>query len=268
MIVKDYYYSNKEFKLSEIQKGVLKTQNIPNNINVYYDSNNYISHQNCKKNLKDILYSYFQKYNLNYKLSIIQKYSNGKNIIDYGCGNGLFLRYMKNNGYFVQGYELNETAKKKAENKINQKLKNSIHEFDKTDIVTLWHVLEHLKNPLKVLNQLQKKLNSDGIIFIAVPNYKSFDAEYYKCFWSAYDVPRHIYHYSKEGFINYFSRYFKIIGTAPLLFDSYYVSLLSENYKKSSFRFLNAIKIGFQSNWKAKKTANYSSIIYILKKSY
>lgn len=265
MIVQDYYYSNKIFKLLEIEKGILKTQNVPNDIYKYYNDINYIPYQNYKKKLKNILYIIIQKYTMKYKLSIIKKYSNEKNIIDFGCGSGSFLKYMQNNNYDIQGYEPNKIARQQTENKIKKQLSTSIDKLNKTNIITLWHVLEHLKNPLKILNKLKKKLYKNGIILIAIPNYKSFDSIYYKKFWAGYDVPRHIYHYSKQGFINYFSKYFKIIAVIPLFFDSYYISLLSENYKNNSFSFLNAIKIGFQSNWKAKKTGNYSSLIYVLK---
>lgn len=266
MKIKDYYYSNKYFKLLEIKKGILQTQNIPNKLEKYYNNNNYISYTNKKKKLLNYLYSIAQIYNLQFKLSLIKKYSNKQDIIDFGCGNGEFLKYMKKNNYKIQGYEPNKIGQYISKKKLSiEIIKNNIEKLKKSNIITLWHVLEHLENPLSILKNLEKKLNKHGIIIIASPNYKSFDAKYYKKFWAGYDVPRHIYHYSKEGFINYYSKYFKIIGIEHLILDSYYISLLSENYKKSIFKLLKAIYIGFKSNWEAKKTGNYSSLIYILK---
>lgn len=266
MRIQDHYFSKKYFTLSKNPTGILQTKNIPINIEKYYNNNNYISHINNKKTIINYLYSIAQIYNLKFKISLIKKYSNKKNIIDFGCGNGKFLKYMQNHNYQIQGYENNIIGKLEAIKKLSPKnIKNNINELIPSDIITLWHVLEHLQDPLNILKTLETKLKNNGIIIIAVPNYKSFDGQYYKEFWAAYDVPRHIYHYSKESFINYYSKYFKIINISQLLIDAYYISFLSENYKKKSFlNFFNAIKIGFTSNWKAKKTGNYSSLIYIL----
>ncbi|MCB9202412.1 MAG: class I SAM-dependent methyltransferase [Flavobacteriales bacterium] len=265
MKIKDYFYSQEEFTLEKISEGILQTQNIPSDISNYYNSENYISHTNKKQGLKDLLYSKIQRINLKNKLKLIQKYSNKKTILDYGCGNGIFLEFMKSNGYSIQGFEPSNLGKKETEKRLESTLIDNINEIKNTDIITLWHVLEHIENPDEILEKLKSKLNPNGIILIALPNYKSYDAKYYKEFWAAWDVPRHIFHYSKDGAVNYFSKKFKLIDISPLLFDSFYVSLLSENYKKNPLAFLKAFYIGLKSNLKAKKDKNYSSLVYILK---
>lgn len=268
MKIKDYFYSQEIFDVVPSEnEGILKTLNIPTHLSKYYNSENYISHTNNKNGLKEIVYSLIQKQNLKYKFNLIKKFSKGKKLLDYGCGNGIFLEFMKNKGYEIQGFEPSSTGKSETEKRLGIKLASNFDEINKVDVITLWHVLEHIPNPEEILNEFKNKLNDNGILLIALPNYESYDAKIYGEFWAAYDVPRHLYHYSKDGAMNYFSKFFKIITTAPLLFDSYYISLLSENYKQNSFPFLSVLKNGFLSNHKAKKTGNYSSVVYILTKN-
>ena len=267
MKVKDYFYSQEIFDVvPSDNEGILKTLNIPADLSKYYNSENYISHTNNKKGLKEIIYSLIQKQNLKYKFNLIQKFFQGNKIVDCGCGNGIFLEFMKNKGYQIQGFEPSSTGKIETEKRLKIKLASNFDEINKVDVITLWHVLEHIPNPDEILKELKNKLNDDGILIIALPNHESYDAKIYGEFWAAYDVPRHVFHYSKDGAINYFSKFFKVKTTAPLLFDSYYISLLSGNYKQNSFSFLSALKNGFLSNQKAKNDGNYSSVVYILTK--
>jgi len=264
--IKDFFFSKEEFELKEVKNGILETQNIPKDLDRYYNSENYISHTNSKKGIKEILYSIVQKQNLKYKLKLIQKYCTGKSILDYGCGNGVFLDYMKNNNFKIQGFEPSEAGKIETEKLLGITLKKNIDDLEKTDCITLWHVLEHIPNPEEILIKLSEKLNPNGKIIIAIPNYESYDAKYYKEFWAAFDVPRHLFHYSKRGALSFFNDYFKIETTAPLLFDSYYISILSENYKGNSLALFKGFINGFKSNQNAKKDGNYSSVIYVLSK--
>lgn len=271
MKIKDYFLSNEIFEIKETHeyKDVLKTQNIPEDLEKYYQSKEYISHYK-DNTLKSKMYQYVQKLNEKYKLKIINKYKSTGKLLDYGCGDGKFLEFMKNKNFSILGYEPNKKAAKSAENKIGKNnIINSIDciENNSIDIITLWHVLEHIHNPEEILSKLKLKLKNDGCILIAVPNYKSFDAKFYKEHWAAWDVPRHIYHYSKEGAINFFNKNnFKVINTYPLPFDSFYISLISENYSKNYFSLLRFPIIGILSNLKSILNKNYSSLIYILNK--
>lgn len=270
MKIKDHFLTKEIFEVKETQyKGVLKTQNIPENLEKYYESNKYLSHSK-DNSLKSKIYQYTQKLNEKYKLKIISKYKKTGKILDYGCGDGSFLKFMKNNNYSIIGYEPNSKALNNAIYKIGKENTiNSLNDIENNsiDIITLWHVLEHISNPEKILNELKNKLKKNGILIIALPNYKSYDAKYYKENWAAWDVPRHIYHYSKEGAINFFNlNQFDVIHTYPLPFDSFYISLISENYSKNYFSLLRFPFIGILSNIKALKNENYSSLIYILNK--
>jgi len=140
-------------------------------------------------------------------------------------------------------------------------------DFDKHsfDVITLWHVLEHLPKLEEHISIFKKLLKPEGAIIIAVPNYKSYDAEYYKNYWAAYDVPRHLWHFSERSMSNLFSiEKMKVVKILPMKFDSFYVSLLSEKYKSGKMNYLGALKIGWLSNFKAKKSGEYSSLIYVI----
>lgn len=270
MKIKDHFLSNEIF---EIQKSeytdILKTTQIPEDLSKYYESEKYLSHSK-DQSLKSKIYLLIQKLNEKYKLKIINKYKTSGTVLDYGCGDGTFLKFIKDKNFSILGFEPNikaaETAKSKiSENHITTSL-DSV-ENNSLDIITLWHVLEHIPNPEEILSKLRLKLKNDGYIVIAVPNYKSFDAKFYREFWAAWDVPRHIFHYSKKGAIDFFNNHkFEVIHTYPLPFDSFYISLISENYMNNPLGIFRFPFIAALSNLKGMNDGNYSSVIYILKK--
>jgi predicted SAM-dependent methyltransferase len=146
---------------------------------------------------------------------------------------------------------------------IEQLLKFNSQSFD---VITLWHVLEHLPNLENQLSTFKRLLKSNGTLIIAVPNYKSYDALYYKSFWAAFDVPRHLWHFSEDSISKLVSKQnMRVEKTLPMKFDSYYVSLLSEKYKNGVSNIFNAVRVGWLSNFKAKRSGEYSSLIYIVK---
>ena len=169
----------------------------------------------------------------------------------------------------MDGVEPNSKAKKIAEDKSELHLKNSIEEINaQYDVITMWHVLEHVPNLLEYIAKLKLLLKENGVLIVAVPNHKSYDATYYKEWWAAYDVPRHLWHFSKKSISVLFGKAeMKIEKIVPMYFDSFYVSLLSEKYKTGSSNFIKAFFIGLLSNLKAISTKEYSSLIYIIKNS-
>jgi len=271
MKVKDHFFSKEIFEVKEVSDGILKTFPIPKNISKYYESENYISHNQNNKSIKTKIYIFFQKINFKYKKKILNlKIQNKNTILDYGCGNGYFLYYIKNKCNIL-GLEPNENAKKIAQQKLGkEKIINKLSDIPNLslNIVTLWHVFEHIENQKDFLNEVYKKLAPKGKLIIAVPNYKSYDANYYKEYWAAYDVPRHIFHFSREGIKNIFSNEkWNLKKIKPLLLDSFYISIISEKYKKSYFPLVKGIIRGIISNIKAKKTGEYSSLIYVIEKN-
>lgn len=271
---KDYTVSHETFTLLIDQESeLLVTTPRPNDeeLEKYYESVNYISHTDAKKKLIDKIYQSVRNYTLKRKLKLINSLnSEEKTILDIGTGTGDFLLICKKNGWRVTGIEPNKKARELAEKKLDANLfiQTSSLSNKKYDIITLWHVLEHVPNLNEYISNLKKLLKSNGTLLIAVPNYKSFDALYYKEFWAAYDVPRHLWHFSKKAIIKLFqTENMKVEKIIPMKFDSYYVSLLSEKYKTGYHNFFKAFFVGFKSNRKAKASKEYSSHIYVIKNS-
>lgn len=271
--LKDHFLSQEEFVLyKNAEFGFLETHPQPlENLAKYYESEDYISHTDSQKNWFEKIYRFIKNYNIRYKFGKLKNKKPGVKLLDYGCGTGYFLAYAKNKNLSVFGIEPNESALKITQKKVgkNNASGKSIQELNEQfDIITLWHVLEHIPELFEFIEQLKSKLNPNGKIFIAVPNYRSFDAKFYKGFWAAYDVPRHLWHFSPENLENLFNSFgMKIEKTYPLWFDGYYVSMLSEKYKKSSFGFLRAVVIASLSNLIGIFNGNYSSIIYQITKN-
>lgn len=252
---------NKEFDM-------LVTTPVPKNLGKYYKSEDYISHTDAKDSLFDKAYHFVKTITLKRKLKLINSFSQtSKTILDVGAGTGEFLKVCQDNSWEVFGTEPDLDARKIAKNKgINLQENLSKINSQKFDIITLWHVLEHVENLQEYIKSLKELLKVDGKIIIAVPNYKSFDATSYNEFWAAFDVPRHLWHFSQISISKLFNKENMFVEkTLPMKFDSFYVSLLSEKYKHGKMKLLSAFRKGLLSNLKAKNTGDYSSLIYIIK---
>jgi 2-polyprenyl-3-methyl-5-hydroxy-6-metoxy-1,4-benzoquinol methylase len=271
--VKDNSVSKENFELlldEELQ--LLKTHPQPSLdiLPKYYESEDYISHTDGKRSLFEKVYQIIKSYSLSKKVSLINSLHSQKgSLLDIGVGTGDFLAKAKKSGWHTTGIEPNEKAKAIAISKgvsFAQNLESiESHSFD---VITMWHVLEHVPDLENQIKDLKRLLKPNGTIIIAVPNYKSFDAKYYGQFWAAYDVPRHLWHFSKTAIEKLFAKEnIKLIKILPMIFDSFYVSLLSEKYKNGKMNFIKAFYIGLKSNLKAKGNLEYSSHIYVLKNS-
>lgn len=280
--VKDHSVSGQDFQLIEnTTYGFLETHPQPKveQLPEYYNTEDYISHTDSKRNLFEKVYHTVRAFSLKSKVKLIESFfqaekphesSNEKKLLDIGCGTGDFLQMAQKHHWEVFGIEPNEQARTIANSKTNQRVFNTeklesfkTHSFD---VITLWHVLEHLPNLEKQVSILKSLLKPHGTLIIAVPNYKSYDASYYKNFWAAFDVPRHLWHFCKTSISELFSsQNMTVVKVLPLIFDSYYVSMLSEKYKKGSLNIFNAFRIGWLSNIKAKRSGEYSSLIYVIK---
>lgn len=268
--VKDYSISQEEFTLiynNELE--YYATYPIPKDLTPYYESDTYISHTDASNSLQDKIYQYVKRINLKNKIRLINRFSSNANkILDIGAGTGDFLNEAKINGWTISGVEPNTKARYLASSK-NINLLASLEkiEHESYDVITLWHVLEHLPDLDKQIKNIDKLLKAEGTLVIAVPNYKSYDAKHYKTFWAAFDVPRHLHHFSKQSINRLFSKHnYSLLTTKPMLFDAYYVSLLSEKYKTKNNNYIKAFLIGSISNILGFFTKEYSSHIYILKR--
>ena len=272
--VKDFSVSGEVFDLVENKEfGFLETTPQPasDKLSDYYKSDDYISHTNSKRNVFEKVYHIVRRISVNQKLKLINSFgSTKKTLLDVGCGTGDFLQTAKNNGWEIFGIEPNQEARtianKKTDNNVfnTEKLPEFKNEF--FDVITLWHVLEHLPNLEDQIAVFKKLLKPQGTLIIAVPNYKSYDATYYKAFWAAYDVPRHLWHFDKNAMSKLFSKIsMQVTKIKPMYFDAFYVSLLSEKYKNGNMNFIKGFWIGLLSNLKAMQSKEASSLIYIIK---
>ncbi len=271
--IKDYSITKEDFELIYDEKyDMYQTKfNSFDRLDHYYKSENYISHTDAKRNWFEKVYQLVKNYTINQKWKLIKKQTNRASIsvLDIGCGTGDFLKYGINKFHINGvGVEPNNDAAKISSSK-NINVFNSIQNLDesKYDVITLWHVLEHVTDSNEYFNFFKNHLKENGTLIIAVPNFKSFDANHYKQHWAAWDVPRHLWHFSKQSIKKLAEENnFKLIHIKPMYFDSFYVSLLSEEYKTGSKNILKAFYIGLVSNIKGIFSKEYSSHIYILKK--
>lgn len=267
---KDFSVSGEAFQLLHDEElDMLVTRPRPENMEKYYQSNSYISHNDANKTVIDKLYQAVKKFSLWRKTSLIKAYADGnKTLLDVGAGTGDFLLAAEKRKWSVKGVEPSRDARLRSREKRMELFSNMESLSDsKFQVITLWHVLEHLPDLENQILKLREHLEDEGVLVIAVPNFKSYDAEHYKEFWAAYDVPRHLWHFSREGIERLFAKYeMEVVKTKPMWFDAFYVSLLSEKYKTGKQNFLRGFFTGFISNLKASLSLQYSSIIYIIKK--
>lgn len=265
----DFLVSREKFKLERSQPGILKTVPIPSDLSSYYKSEDYISHTDKNGNLQERVYQFVKKLMLSRKAAWIEKEVQNGKLLDYGCGTGAFVQFMESRGWSSFGIEPDDGARSIAQKKSKNIYKYFAEvENEKYSVITLWHVLEHIPDYSHMLKNLIQILQPGGVLVIAVPNHKSYDAKFYKNNWAAWDVPRHLWHFSREGIIEELENNFpvKMLKEKPLIFDSFYVSLLSEKHKESSFPFLKAMKTGLMSNLSAISSREYSSIAYFFQK--
>ncbi|MBA4317733.1 MAG: methyltransferase [Flavobacterium sp.] len=271
LTVKDYSVSKETFDLyhdETLDMLITSPQPSLENLGKYYESEDYISHTDNKRSLFEKLYHFIKSIALKNKLNLINSLQPNKGkILDIGAGTGDFLSVAKNDGWQTIGVEPSDRAKAIAKSKgvsfVEETSELENHSFD---VISMWHVLEHVPDLDKQIKELKQLLKPTGTLIIAVPNFKSFDAKHYGKFWAAYDVPIHFWHFSKTAIKLLFEKEeMKLEKVLPMKFDSFYVSLLSEKYKSGKMNFIKAFFIGLQSNWKARKNFEYSSHIYILK---
>lgn len=272
--VKDFSVSGEEFTLvfdDEFEFYKTTPQPKEDTLADYYKSDDYISHTDTKRNTLEKLYQFIKQIALRQKVNLINNFKPDSNkLLDIGCGTGDFLKVAAANNWQVLGIEPNLQARTIA----NAKTNNLVYDLSKLDalkkhsfdVITLWHVLEHLPNLDQQILNLKRLLKPNGVIVIAVPNFNSYDAQFYKSFWAAYDVPRHLWHFSQKAISKIFQQHnMNVVQTKPMYFDAFYVSLLSEKYQSGRHRYLKAFWVGLKSNVKAKRSSEYSSLIYMLK---
>jgi len=271
----DYFLSKEPFGLLTCEQCTYTITNpIPplNDLGKYYQSEDYLSHTAGKKGAINRVYEILRNINLKRKYQHIRKYATKGKLLDIGSGTGEFIHFMSKNNWQVEGIEPNKQARSFAINQYRLMVNDEPHlkelQSHQFNVITMWHVLEHVPDINERMNELKRLLSPGGTIFIAVPNINSPDAKKYGKFWAGLDVPRHLHHFSPKSFSALAqSHHLKLVEMIPMKMDAYYVSMLSEKYMKHSFVYLRAIISGLFSNFRASGKNNYSSMIFVLKTS-
>lgn len=267
--VVDHTVTGEKFILQPVPEGdMMETHPRPeiHDLPKYYESSEYISHTDSSRSLFEKLYQVVKKFALRQKVSLIKRYKSSGALLDLGAGTGDFLVQAKKQGFVTCGVEPGESARNRAISKgLNLETTTASLQDHSQDIITMWHVLEHVPEVGLQIDELRRILKPDGVLIVAVPNFKSFDAEHYGAFWAAYDAPRHLHHFSQTAMHRIFNeKQMRIRKVLPMYFDAFYVSLLSEKYRTGKLNYFSAFRIGLQSNLKALSSGEYSSLIYII----
>jgi len=275
---KDYTVSKEIFDIWECAACSIRfTQDVPDqdSIGPYYKSDTYISHSDTKKGLVNKVYKIARNYTLNWKMKLLKsKQVNGLQkgtLLDIGTGTGAFLNKAAQSGWSVTGLEPDEGARKICQDKYNLQAQTPEKLFDlpseKFDVVTMWHVLEHVHQLQEYMDQIKRVLKKDGVALIALPNYTSQDAQQYKEHWAAYDVPRHLYHFSPEAVNKLTEQHgLKLVDKVPMWLDAFYIAMLSEEYKNGHGNLVAAVLKGLQSDINAyRNKSTCSSLVYIIR---
>lgn len=268
----DHLVTGESFELvfnTEADMLITKPQPDPEKLYKYYESEDYISHTDRKQSLFEFSYHVVKSLQLRSKTKHLSRLFPTKGLlIDVGAGTGDFVVRCQQAGWVAKGIEPNKTAKKQGQQK-GVDYSSSLQNIKEGSVqcVTLWHVLEHLPNLEETVNELHRVLETDGRIVLAVPNFLSWDAQRYQSNWAAFDVPRHLWHFSPRAIERVFSAAgFVLEQKSPMYWDAFYIAILSEKLKGGKFQFLKGVINGFRSNWQARRTGMYSSIRYVLKK--
>ena len=275
LTAKDHTVTAESFSIWQCAHCSLRfTQDVPaaDAIGRYYKSENYISHSETNKGLVNWLYLRVRKFTLSAKRNFVADKTGIKNgaLLDIGAGAGAFLHHMQQNGWSVEGVEPDDQAIQRAATEYGLQLKptSQLFSLGKTfDAITMWHVLEHVHDIHGYISYIKSICKPGGRIFIAVPNYTSYDAVHYGSSWAAYDVPRHLYHFSPASMQELMKKHgCTIEEMQPMWFDSFYVSLLSEKYTSGHSNLFKGFWHGLKSNIKAlSNKRKASSIIYVIR---
>jgi 2-polyprenyl-3-methyl-5-hydroxy-6-metoxy-1,4-benzoquinol methylase len=269
---KDYTVSNEMFHIVTCDSCRLIYTNprpAANEAGPYYHATAYISHSDTNEGIVNKLYHMVRKITLQSKTNWIEPEKKGnKELLDIGCGNGHFLAAAKEKGWNINGVELDPETAARAAKLTGHTIAPSLNEIDsekKFQVITLWHVLEHVYELDEYFQFFKSRLAKDGKLLLALPNPASFDANYFEEYWAAYDVPRHIYHFTPATISALAAKYgFSLRKSRGLIFDSFYISLLSNEYKTGNKRLLHSFCIGLISNLRAMLgKPNYSSNLYL-----
>lgn len=273
----DHLVSRKLFIIDECSNcGFRYIQNPPPESSAYqyYETDEYVEHSDSSEGLVNNIYHKARRWMLKFKFNLINDHGRAKRMLDFGTGTGYFLNYMKSRGYDVKGIEISEKARTFGKENFGLDLFHPEKIFDQDfandfSYISFWHVLEHVYNPQRVMKRLRELMTDDGVMVVALPNYRCLEANVYKEYWNGYDVPRHLWHWDQASFHRFAELCgFKVTKKTLLPLDPFYNCLISEGYRKKNWAHILIPFIGIVSltrGWLNKDKA--SSIVYFLEKA-
>ena len=275
---KDQFATGEEFSICKCEDcSFVFTQNVPdeNEIGRYYESPTYISHSDTNKGFINRCYHIVREIMLRRKAALVNSLvgSDKTHLLDYGAGTGYFARAMQRLDWDVTAIEKSEQARKYSQEQFGFEML-PVEALDDCeagcfDVVTMWHVMEHIQDINGFWGKLHHILDDSGIAVIALPNSASYDAHAYREHWAAYDVPRHLWHFSPSTVMKFGRKHgFILERQYTMPFDGFYISMLSERYKGSKLSLVKGVwsgLLGWLASW-SKKSAS-SSIIYVFRKA-
>jgi 2-polyprenyl-3-methyl-5-hydroxy-6-metoxy-1,4-benzoquinol methylase/rubredoxin len=272
--VDDFFLTQEPFKLQQCTScGFVFTNPRPDDQSLlaYYDSPDYLSHHSQDFSIVNLVYQGLRRINIRHKFSHIKRYVSRGVLLDIGCGTGELLNYFQSKKWTVKGIEPYAPAREFAIKKYGLDIQdeNGLLKLpdESFDVISMWHVLEHVADINDRIKVISRLLKPSGYLIIALPNLNSWDAQHYGKYWAAYDVPRHLHHFSKSTIAALVEKHqFLFVESYPMKMDAYFVSMLSEKYQNKHNRYLSAAISGFLSNARAKRTGEYSSLIYVFRK--
>ena len=268
---KDHLVSGESFRVMlDTTTQIAQTSPFPSleQLPAYYQHQAYISHGNANRSVVERMYGFVQGLMFWQKGKWLNPYfSKESTYLDYGCGTASFVNHLNRIG--IDAYGVEPSKKARTFHKETKKVVATLNEIEKESfsVIALWHVLEHVPKPDEILHQLSNKLSSSGALILALPNFNSKDARLYKSDWAAYDVPRHLWHFSREGIVGLAAKEgLKCVKVRPLFFDAFYVCYLSEKQRGSRFPLVRGFFNGIYSNFHALLKGEYSSLVYFFEK--
>ena len=276
MSIEDHLVSHEQFELLECNSCKFRfIGNPPNESQAYkyYETEEYVEHSDSSEGLINTVYHWARKRMLRYKHAIIKKAGRTPRLLDFGTGTGYFIHHMQSQGFEVHGVEISEKARMFGKERHGLSIHPPTDIYDPSfpvdfGYITFWHVLEHIYNPGKVLIRVKDLLASDGLLIVALPNYKCLEQGIYKDYWNGYDIPRHLWHWNRNNFIQYMATLgFEVKKTGMLPLDPFYNCLISESYRKKTWAHILIPFIGTTSlfrGWLNHDKA--SSIVYYFEK--
>ena len=277
---RDHLVSGEVFGIEQCESCGLKMTNprpLSDHLSRYYQSQDYIAHTDQGNNLVNRLYKIVRFFTLRTKRRLIERFADIGSILDIGCGTGAFLRVCRQGGWEIAGVEPDENARQRAAALNGTVIYADLQDLDagrpayrtgrRFQAITLWHVLEHLPDLHGSLAAIKERLAEKGLLLIAAPNVESYDCRYFKEFWAAYDVPRHLYHFSAATMRRLVEKHqLAVERILPIWLDAFYISLLSTKYRDGKSGYLTSVGAGLRSNastWTRQN--NYSSLIYLIR---